>query len=77
MFFECIESEFCELILRNCWFVNNTAHQTGGAIKWSSIELIIENCEFLNNNALEYGDDIAAIPDDIVLLETAQILNKD
>ena len=49
-------------------FVNNTAHEDGGAVKYDSYPPILENNTFLNNTGV-YGENIASYPVKIMQIQ--------
>ena len=45
----------------NNTFIDNSADNAGGAVKWTTIEPEISNLTFGNNFASLYGDNIAGV----------------
>ena len=64
----------CEIaILNENSFFTNFAEDAGGAIKWAVLEPTFDGTTvFKDNLAFLYGNDIASVAQQIILLETSQ-----
>jgi hypothetical protein len=62
VYYTCQLSYKCEVNMTNSFFVNNSAYDAGGAIKWDELEPNFDSKVFdrmHNNKAGLYGDNIA------------------
>ncbi|CDW88933.1 UNKNOWN [Stylonychia lemnae] len=78
IFYQCeidIQFQQCKIILnKSNSFKDNFAYLQGGAIHWNVVEIEFDRnlTVFQNNTALLYGDDISAVPQQIVYLSEEQ-----
>ncbi|TNV88136.1 hypothetical protein FGO68_gene5030 [Halteria grandinella] len=69
IYYECTEKLACVLRLNNVLFQGNRAFVEGGAIKWTHYEPLMSNIRFRDNQARIYGNDIASIANELVIIE--------
>ena len=70
LYFTCDSTYNCVVnITKKTYFINNTAENSGGAIKWDQVEPKLANDTILtNNHATLYGNDIASYAQMIIMI---------
>ncbi|TNV88069.1 hypothetical protein FGO68_gene15731 [Halteria grandinella] len=64
----------CKLVIENCSFNSNSAKIEGGAIKWNFYEpYIVGGITFINNSASIYGDNVAGVANQLVVVNFQQL----
>jgi hypothetical protein len=63
----------CQNIIEDNRFINNTALQDGGAIKYNSYPPILNNNTFTNNQAV-YGPNVASYPVKIMRKDGSELV---
>jgi predicted outer membrane repeat protein len=86
LFFECDENSLnCVVDITTASFMNNIAEIKGGAIHWDTIEPFFggltsssnfSSIKFSKNKAGRYGDNISAIPQNIVVINEKDYKNN-
>ncbi|TNV88103.1 hypothetical protein FGO68_gene7380 [Halteria grandinella] len=66
----------CVLNIDTSSFQGNRADIEGGAIKWKYFEPYLRNVAFSNNSAKIYGDNIASVAKNLVMIEPNQMLQQ-
>ena len=65
--------DYCEYYIDSNTFINNTAHISGGAIKWDDVLPYNLTTNIFDQNSAVYGTDIASYPIKLEMIDNESL----